>query len=221
MIRNPMTRLVFLRQVYFTAVLSMRLLSVVALAIGGAFIGQATYLLRDDTRLYDLIELVLVRNTAPLAAAVIIIGRSATSISTELALMRCTGEIDVLRKLRIPVRDYLVLPRVAAVILATVGCCFFSQLIAVLGGFALSSIFLDVNFGEQLGRFADRISIAALALDMLKAACFGALIGGVACRVGLGVAPRMEEIPLAPARAFLSALLGVLAIDVLFIVLLL
>lgn len=221
MIHNPMSRLVFLRQIYFTAVLSIRLVSVVAFAIGGAFIGQATYLLRDDVRLYDLIELVLVRNTAPLAAAVIIIGRSATSISTELALMRYTGEIDVLRKLRIPVRDYLVLPRVAAVILATVGCCFFSQLIAVIGGFSLSSIFLDVHFGEQLGRFADRISIAALALDMLKAACFGAVIGGVACGVGLRVAPQMDEIPLAPATAFLTALLGVLAIDVLFILLLL
>jgi len=221
MIDNPMARLAFLRQIYFTAVLSMRLLSVVALAIGAAFIGQATYLLRDDARLYDLIELVLVRNTAPLAAAVIIIGRSATAISTELALMRYSGEIDVLHKLRIPVRGYLVWPRVAAVILATIGCCFFAQLIAVVGGFALSSIFLDVHFGEQLARLADRVSIAALALDMLKAACFGALIGGVACRVGLGVAPRMEEIPLAPARAFLGALLGVLAIDVLFILLLL
>ncbi len=218
---NPMTRLVLLRQIYHIAVVSFRLMSVVALAIGGAFIGQATYLLRDDARLYDLIELVLVRNTAPLAAAVIIIGRSATSISTELALMRCSGEIEVLRKLRIPVRDYLVVPRVAAVILATVGCCFFAQLIAVVGGFALSSIFLDVQFGEQLGRFAHRISIPALALDMVKAGCFGAVIAGVACGVGLRVAPRMEEIPLAPARAFLRALLGVIAVNVLFMLLLL
>ena len=216
---NPMSRLVFLRQIYSSAVRSIRLLSIIALAIGGAFVVQATYLLRDDARLYDLIELILVRNIAPLAAAIIIIGRSATSIATELALMRCTGETEALRLLRIPARGYLVVPRVAAVTLATVGCGFYCQLISVLGGFVLSSLFLDVQFGEQLGRLAERLSIGDLALDLVKSACFGALTAGAACSVGLGVAPRMEEVALAPARAFLRALLGVFAIDMHFVAL--
>jgi len=217
---NPMSRLVFLRQVYYTAVRSMRLLFVVALLVGGAFIVQATYFLGADQRLYDLIVVVLVRHIAPLMAAIVIIGRSATSISTELALMRCTGEIDALRKLRVPVRDYLVVPRVAAVVLATVGSCLFCQVIAVFGGLALSSVFLDVHFGEQLGHFAERLSVAAFAIGVLKSASFGLVIAWVACGVGLGAASRMEDIPLVPSKAFLRSLLGVLAIDVLALLLL-
>ena len=212
---NPMSRLVFLRQVYYTAVRSMRLLFGVALLVGGAFIVQATYFLGADERLYDLIIVVLVRSIAPLMAAIVINGRSATSISTELALMRCTGEIDALRKLRVPVWEYLVLPRVAALVLATVGSCLFCQVIAVLGGFALSSVFLDVHLGEQLGKFSERLSVAAFAIGVLKSAGFGLLIAWVACRVGLVAAWRMEEAPLVPSKAFLGSLLGVLAIDVL------
>ena len=217
---NPMWRLVFLRQVYYTAVRSMRLLFVVAFLVGGAFIVQATYYLGADERLYDLIVVVLVRTIAPLMAAIVIIGRSATSISTELALMRCTGQIDALRKLRVPVRDYLVVPRVAAVVLATVGSCLFCQVIAVFGGLALSSVFLDVHFGEQLGHFAERLSVAAFAIGVLKSASFGLVIAWVACGVGLGAASRMEDIPLVPSKAFLRSLLGVLAIDVLALLLL-
>ena len=216
-IGNPMTRLVFLRQIHFTAVRTMPLQAIVAFAFGAAFIVQAMQLLGGDPRLYDLIEMILVRNIAPLSAAAIIIGRSATAISTDLALMRCNGEIEALRRLRIPVRDYLVAPRVAAVTLATVGCCFLFQVIAVLGGFAIAALVHDVQFAEQLGRFSESMSIDGLALELLKSTCFGLAIAAAACGVGLGVAPRMEEVPLASARTFLRALLAVIAIDAVFV----
>jgi phospholipid/cholesterol/gamma-HCH transport system permease protein len=218
-IRNPMTRLVFLRQLYFSAVRSMPLLAAVALAFGTAFIVQATHLLRDDTRLYVLIDVVLVRTIAPLTAAAIIIGRSATVISTELALMRVNGEIESLRRLRIPVRDYLVVPRVAAVTLGTVGCCFFFQLIAVASGFAAAALALDIHLAEQISRFATLVSIEGLALEVLKAACCGFAIAAIACGVGLGVSPRMQDVPLAASRTFLRALVSVIVIDALFLAL--
>ena len=215
---NPMVKLVFLRQIYFTAVRSLRLLSIVALVIGAAFVGNMTQILGADPRVFDLVELVLVGNTAPMAAAVIIIGRSATAISSELALMRCTGEIESLRNLRIPVHDYLIVPRVAAVTLATVGCCFYFQLIAVVGGFALSALMLDVSLEEQLRRFAEHVTVGDMVLQVLKSLCFGFAIAAIACGTGLNIAPRMAEVPLAPARVFLRGLLVVMAINALFLV---
>jgi len=80
--------------------------------------------------------------------------------------------------------------------------------------------FLDVHFGEQLGHFAERLSVAAFAIGVLKSASFGLVIAWVACGVGLGAASRMEDIPLVPSKAFLRSLLGVLAIDVLALLLL-
>ena len=214
---NPMVRLVFLRQIYFTAVLSLRLLSVVALVVGATFVGQFTAILGADVSLFDLVELVLVRHVAPLAAAMIVIGRSATAISTELALMRCTGEIEALRGMRIPVHDYLIVPRVAAVTLATMGCCFYSQLIAVLGGFALSSLMLDVALVDQLHRFAEQVSLAMMLLEVVKSLVFGFLIATIACATGLNAAPQMTDVARVPARAFLVSLLSVIAVDAFFL----
>jgi phospholipid/cholesterol/gamma-HCH transport system permease protein len=215
---NPVVRLVFLRQIYYTAVRSLRLLSIVAVVIGGTLVGGVTDVLGADARLYEIVELVLVRHTAPLAAAVIVIGRSATAISSELALMRCSGEMEALRHLRIPVQDYLIVPRVAAVTLATVGCCFYFQLIAVVGGFGAAALILDVTLAEELRRFAETVSIGGMALEVVKSLCFGLLIAGIACASGLNAAPRITEVPLVPARAFLRSLVAVLAVDALFLV---
>jgi phospholipid/cholesterol/gamma-HCH transport system permease protein len=217
MLANPMVRLVFLRQIYFTAVRSLRLISIVALVIGTAFVWQVTEVLGNDPRLFELVERVLMQNTAPLAAAIIVIGRSATAMSTELAYMHCNGEVVALRHLRISAHDYLVVPRVAAVTLATVGCCFYSQVVAVVGGFAASAMILDVSLADQLHRFAERVSIPSVALGVLKAACFGWFIAIVACSVGLDPTRDISHGPVAPAQAFLGALLAVLTINVVFL----
>ena len=217
---NPMVKLVFLRQIYFTAIRSLRLISIVALIIGAAFVGQVTEVLGSDPRLFELVERVLMQNTAPLAAAIIVIGRSATAISSELAYMHCNGEVKALRYLRISAHDYLVVPRVAAVTLATVGCCFYSQVVAVVGGFAASALILDVSLGDQLHRFAEHVSIPAIALGVLKSACFGWFIAIVACSVGLDPTRDISHAPLAPAQAFLGALLAVITINVVFLIVL-
>jgi phospholipid/cholesterol/gamma-HCH transport system permease protein len=214
---NPMVRLVFLRQIYFTAVRALRLLSVVALVIGSAWVAQATTVLGNDPRLFELVELVLARNVAPMVAAIIVIGRSATAIATELALMRCNGEIETLRRLRIPVHDYLIVPRVAAITLATIGCCFFSQVIAVVGGFGVSALMLDVTLEEQLRRFAEQVSIPLMAVEVVKSLFFGLFIAAIACATGLNVLPRMNEVAVVPARAFLRSLLAVLAVNAVFL----
>jgi phospholipid/cholesterol/gamma-HCH transport system permease protein len=220
MLANPMVKLVFLRQIYFTAVRSLRLISVVALVIGAAFVGQVTEVLGGDPRLFELVERVLMQNTAPLVAAIIVIGRSATAISSELAYMYCNGEVEALRHLRISAHDYLVVPRVAAVTLATVGCCFYSQVVAVVGGFAASALILDVSLGDQLHRFAEHVSILAIALGVLKSTCFGWFIAIIACSVGFDPTREISHVPLAPAQAFLGALLAVITINVVFLIVL-
>src|SRR5262249_51129760 len=214
---NPMVRLVFLRQIYFTAVMSLRLLSGVALVVGAVFVAQITNVLGADQSLFDLVEGGLARRIAPLAAALIVIGRSATAISTELALMRCSGEIEALRGMRIPVHDYLIVPRIAAVTLATMGCCFYSQLIAVIGGFAVSSLMLDVALADELHRFAENVSLGKLLLGVLKLLCFRFFIAAIACATGLGAVARATEVPRVPARAFLRSVVAVLAIDAVFL----
>jgi phospholipid/cholesterol/gamma-HCH transport system permease protein len=118
---------------------------------------------------------------------------------------------------RIPTLDYLIVPRIAAVTLATMGCCFYFQFIAVMGGFAVSSLMLDVALTDQLGKFAETVDLALVALGVLKSLFFGFFIGAIACATGMTAAPHMAEAARVPGRAFLRSLLAVLAVDAAFL----
>ncbi len=52
--------------------------------------------------------------------------------------------------MRIDPRDYLVLPRIAALTVSMLVATFFYQIISITGGFAVSALLLNVSFGEQM-----------------------------------------------------------------------
>ena len=89
-----------------------------------------------------------------------------------------------------------------------------------VGGFAVSSLMLDVYLDDQLYRFAEHVSIPALLAGVLKSACFGLVIALSACTVGLDATRPVSRIPVAPAQAFLWALLAVITVNLVFLVVL-
>jgi len=214
---NPMVRLVFLRQVHVIGVMGMRVVALLALAVGGLLITETTNLLgaRNDY-LYDIISWALVSEAAPLLVAVVVIGRSATVISTELALMKVRGEVRFLEQMRIDPRDYLVLPRVAALTASLLAATFYFQVIAIVGGFTLCALLLSVSFPEQMSLLLQAISPVGIIIAGIKTAVFGLVIGTVACFAGLFTGPAVSDVPRAQITAYMRSLTCVVAIDLLF-----
>src|SRR6266436_759633 len=137
----------FLRQVYFTGVTASTGVVMRACGLGVIIIAVMMNMLDADVDLAVKILLLLVfREIGPLAAAVVVILRTGTAISAELAMMRVSGQTRVLRYLAINLYDYLVVPRVAAVMLSTMALTFYIQALAVLGGLLLSPFIINVSF---------------------------------------------------------------------------
>lgn len=214
---NPMVRLVFLRQVYSIGVMGMRAVALLALTVGGLVVTEATNLLGARTGyLYDLISWTLVNEAAPLLVAVVVIGRSVTVVSTELALMKVRGEVRFLEQMRIDPRDYLVLPRVAALTASLLAATFYFQVIAVIGGFGVSALVLSVSFQDQMGLMFQAISPLGVIVTGIKVIVFGLVIGTIACFAGLFSGPTVNDVPRAQVTAYMRSLTCVVAIDILF-----
>ena len=60
---------------------------------------------------WPLLIRVMIRDLAPLLASLIVIGRSASAIATELSIMQITGETEVIESHGIDPMTYLVMPR--------------------------------------------------------------------------------------------------------------
>jgi len=208
-------RLVFLRQVYYTGIEALGTISLIALLTGALVITQIISLMGANPELVlRVLVWVIVRELGPLFAAILIIARSSPAIATELALMKTHHEIAHLRDMGIPANDYLVVPRIAGVVLSVMALTFYFQVIAILGGMAAAAVYRHDSFIELLGDFIEVVSLAELAGTVVKSFFFGFSIATISCFHGLAVGHAITDVPKAAIKAVMRSLMAVFAIDV-------
>src|ERR1700682_330479 len=148
-LRRPPVLESFLRQVYFTRVTAATGVVLRASVLGVLIIAITMDVLDADVDLaVKILLLVVFREIGPLAAAVVVILRTGTAIAAEMAMMRVSGQTRALRYLCIDLFDYLVVPRVAGVMLATMVLTFYIPTLAVLGGLGLSPFIINASCME-------------------------------------------------------------------------
>jgi len=217
LLRNPMVRLVFLRQVYFVGVQGSRAILLLAIAVGALAVPEATRLLgANNSFLYRILGWALVTEAAPLFVALVVIGRSASVISTELAQMKVRGELRHLEHMRIDPRDYLALPRIAALTVSLLVATFYYQIVSVTGGFAVSSLLLNVSFMAQMQLMLETLSPIGILLAGAKTLVFGLVIGTIACFAGLYAGNTVNDVPRAQIVGYMRSLVWLVLIDVVF-----
>ena len=206
-------RTVFERQMYFTGMEGLVLVTTMGLLTGAVFSMMATTLLGTGELSMRVLVLVQLGELGPMVAAIIIIARSSVAIAAELALMHTRGETAHLRLMRIPPLDYLVVPRIAAVTLSVFALTAYFQTVAIAGGLATSALFQQVTFLEQLGSFFGALSIPDILVAAAKSLCFGLAIACISCFHGLDVGKSATAVPVATVRAVVQSLIAVFLVD--------
>ena len=160
---------------------------------------------------------VVFREVGPLAAAVVVILRSGTAMSAEVAMMRVSGQTRALRYLGIDLFDYLVVPRVAAVMLATLVLTVYIQCLAVLGGLVLSPFIIDASFTELAERLFRLFTPVDFFYSTVKALLFGFAIAACCCYHGLNPPDLTQNaVPKVVTRAVTQSAMLVLTINAAF-----
>ncbi len=207
---------VFYRQIFFTGVEAARIVAVFGFLCGTLVITQTTSLVGGDSELtVKVLIWTVVREVGPLFAAIIIIARSSAAIASELALMKTRQEMTSLIRMGISPHDYLLVPRVAGVTLAVLALTIYFQVVAIGGGLAISSMFQNVSFLEQIGRFLQTVKLSEFAVIAFKGCLFGLAISTISCYNGMQAQPSVTEVPKVAIRAVLQSLLFVFTLDAL------
>jgi phospholipid/cholesterol/gamma-HCH transport system permease protein len=217
-LRKPPILESFLRQVYFTGVTAATGVVLRATGLGVLIIAVMMDMLDADVDLaVKLLLLLVFREIGPLAAAVVVILRTGTAVSAEMAMMRISGQTRALRYLGIDLYDYLVLPRVAGVMVATAALTFYVQFLAVLGGLALSPFIVEASFMELAGRLFDLFTPVDFYYSALKSLLFGFSVAACCCWHGLHP-PDMTQnaVPKVVTRAVTQSAMLVLLINAVF-----
>ena len=215
---KPPVRESFLRQVYFTGVTAATGVILRACVFGVLIIAVMIDMLDADIDLAVKILLLLVfRELGPLAAAMVVILRTGTAISAELAVMRVSGQTRALRHLGIDLYDYLVVPRVAGVMVATAALTLYVQFLAVFGALLISPFSIDASFTELTNRLFDLFKPIDLYYSLIKSLLFGFAVAACCCWHGLNPPDLTQNaVPKVVTRAVMQSAMLVLAINALF-----
>jgi phospholipid/cholesterol/gamma-HCH transport system permease protein len=196
------------RQIYFTGVQAIPFTILVALFAGASIFLQCLFWLQNIGEmelLYRMVSALLIREAAPFMATFIIIFASASASTTELATMKITGQIDLLRAQGVDIFRFVAVPRILGFGIAALGLsimfCAVAMVAAAIGFFALTDN-MRGSFFSGVMNSVGMIDVFAL---VSKSFLPGLFAGIVCCFEGLRTSGDATEIPKAVSRAMLRA----------------
>lgn len=207
-----------LRQIYFTGVEALKVVTLVSLALGTIVIvevGSQMALLGGVQFISTILVVVIIRELGPLLTAIIVIGRSGTAIGAELGNMIVAHELEAIRVMGINPVYFIVTPRIIGVTIAVICLTIYFNAVALLGGFVVSKLILPADLPVFLRELMVSLMVTDLVLAILKSAAFGLLIALTCTYHGLTVRYSSIEVPQVATRGVVSAILSIILFNVL------
>lgn len=135
----------------------------------------------------ELTGIAVLREFAPLIAAILLSGRSASAFAAEIGAMKMNQEIDAMEVMSIDPYEALVLPRVLALVIMMPLVSFIGSLFGLLGGALVVWGVLHYSPEFFVERAYDYVPFVNFLIGMIKVPFFAAVIAIVGCRRGLVV----------------------------------
>ena len=151
-----------------------------------AFIG-AIQLQQFGAQIYvaDLVGLGMAREMGAMMTAIIMAGRTGASFAAELGTMTANEEIDAYETMGLSPIEFLVLPRVLALVFMMPFLCLYADLLGILGGSAVSVGMLDIGFVSYIDETRRAMGLADFGAGLIKATVYGALVAISGCMRGM------------------------------------
>jgi phospholipid/cholesterol/gamma-HCH transport system permease protein len=164
----------------------------------------------------DIISIAIFRELGPLVAAIVLTGFAGASIAAEIGSMVVSEEIEALEAQAISPVRFLVFPRVAATSVMMVCVAVIADLMGIFGGLFTCKFFLGIGYSQYLQHTFDAVKVRDFTTGLIKAGCFGTLISGIACYLGLGVTGGAQGVGVATTRTVVLTIVALIIVDLLF-----
>jgi phospholipid/cholesterol/gamma-HCH transport system permease protein len=151
-----------------------------------AFVG-AVQLKQFGAQIYvaDLVGIAMMREMGAMMTGIIMAGRTGASFAAQLGTMKVTQEVDALTTAGFSPLEFLVLPRVMALILMMPLLCLYADFVGVIGGAVIGVGMLDLSWTTYFNETANAISLTDISGGVFKATVYGVLIALSGCLRGL------------------------------------
>ena len=169
-----------------------------------------------DIFIVNILGISITRELGPVLAAILVAGRSGSSMTAQLGVMRVTQELDALSVMGIGHTPRLVLPKIIGLSVALPLLVLWTDAVALLGGMVAANMELGIGYRYFFESLPGAVPIANLWLGVGKGVVFGLLIALLACHFGLRIRPNTESLGAGTTSSVVTAITIVILVDAVF-----
>ena len=160
----------------------------------------------------DMLAIALFRELGPIITAIILAGRSGSAFAAEIGTMKVDEELDALTTMGLAPVRFLVMPRVAAAILAMPILTIFAELAGLIGG-AMVMQLMNVP-SPVFWRHVTQVSnVFMISLGLAKSCLFGLLVGLIGCSAGMRTKSTADGVGVAATSAVVGSIIAIAVTD--------
>jgi len=195
---------------------ALAIISLISLLVGLilAFVG-AVQLAMFGAQIYiaDLVGLGTVREMGALMTAVIMSGRTGAAYAAQLGTMNVNSEIDALKTMGISPMEFLVLPRMLALVLMMPLLALYADLMGMLGGALVTVSAFDVSLVQYYNETRRSVHLDDFSIGLAKSVVFAVLIATAGCMRGMRCGRSASAVGEAATAAVVNSIVYIVVAD--------
>jgi phospholipid/cholesterol/gamma-HCH transport system permease protein len=158
----------------------------------------------------DVVAIGMVRVMGAIMTGIIVAGRTGAAFAAQLGTMEVNEEIDALKTLGISPMEFLVLPRMLALITMMPLLCVYSDLLGIIGGLIVGVGMLDLGVTEYLTRTQESLNLTTFWIGILHSAVFGVLVALSGCLRGMQCGRSASAVGYAATSAVVTSIVAII-----------
>ena len=186
-----------------------------------AFVG-AVQLQQFGASIYvaNLVAIAMTREIGCIMTAIVMSGRTGAAFAAQLGTMNTNQEIDALSTMGISSMEFLVLPRMLALILMMPLLTVYADLVGILGGAVVAIGMLGVSGREYFEQTRGAVYLSDFFIGVVKSAVFGIVVALAGCLRGMQSGRSAAAVGLAATSAVVTSIVVLIVLDGIFAVVL-
>jgi phospholipid/cholesterol/gamma-HCH transport system permease protein len=151
----------------------------------------------------------MVRVMGAIMTGIIMAGRTGAAFSAEIGTMQVNEEIDALQTMGISPMEFLVLPRMLALVIMMPLLCIYADLMGIIGGFIVGVGMLGLTPMEYYHETIRSLSLTNFWIGLFHGAVFGVIVALAGCLRGMQCGRSASAVGTATTSAVVTSIVAI------------
>ncbi|MBQ7456508.1 MAG: ABC transporter permease [Desulfovibrio sp.] len=211
--RATMRKQDFVQALHECSVQALPIISITNVLFGLilAFVG-AVQLLQFGVQIYvaGLVGIGMLRVMGAIMVGIVMSGRIGAAYAALLGTMQVNEEIDALTTLGISPVEFLVLPRMLALIIMVPLLTIYADCMGIIGGYLVGTLMLNIAPMEYINATCSMVKVSQGIIGLVYATMFGFVIAIAGCYQGMRCGRSAQAVGQATTTAVVHAIVGII-----------